>query len=723
MRRSFFAVWHSLAISCFILAARSTDAATIEGRVVDSAGEPVAGAEVRICERFSGPNRESTIRQAVFDGSEVLHTDAEGRFVSPDMADSGSWSTMIVAEAEGLLAGRSGWLRIAKDVAAVQAPDITLKRLRIVTGQVLDRRGRPVDGATVFNSGDGHERVETTSKGGGKFRLADVPDGGVFLFAEKPGYRLTGVRMPADQAEATLTLTSVDEPAEPLAALPPLLTRDEEYALARQVLDPWLERLANAGTEQQRRFGYISLARINGVEAFKRVDTLFELDPQSRESFRFSAINSVIEHHARVPRDELRAMIESGANEYYKALQLVRAADEMGGGERTLRLRWLDAALEHARKVDDPTLRIRILASVAERLFGIGEVARAEQILVEAENTAKPLFADPAMTVASLRLALAAAHDDADRALGWLDKAGMYVGWHGGRLAAKFLPDRPQQAVEIWKRVALANRAEGLKWVNRVGRPLPIQHREYRAAAEFCYYLALADRALAEEIAAEAENEAMRFWQQGAVILALAETQPAEAREKLTSLVREELPQLRTEDSLYPPLGSAPAVAAWLLPIVEKVAPEVCRELFWRSLALRLPRPRRDDLHGEIEVTDIELAKLLGRYDREIARALLEPLIGEPSAGGGERVRTAERIIVFGLFPAAVHIDPRWAKSLLDAVGDSPSMLGPDESTRLQFVCTLALPLPERWDGDGAWPVDFSAGFWAPSARDQPLPP
>jgi hypothetical protein len=159
------------------------------------------------------------------------------------------------------------------------------------------------------------------------------------------------------------------------------------------------------------------------------------------------------------------------------------------------------------------------------------------------------------------------------------------------------------------------------------------------------------------------------------------------------------------------------------LPLAEEVDPELCRELFWQSLALRPRQPRRDDLVWGAELTDVELAKLLGRYDREIARALLEPLTAEASAGNDERGRTAERVTAFGLFTAAVHIDPRWAKSLLDAVGDSPSLLGAGEDTRLQFVCILAVPPPERWVGEGAWPVDFSAGLWKPAARDQPLPP
>jgi len=32
-------------------------------------------------------------------------------------------------------------------------------------------------------------------------------------------------------------------------------------------------------------------------------------------------------------------------------------------------------------------------------------------------------------------------------------------------------------------------------------------------------------------------------------------------------------------------------VAAWLLPVAERVDPDRCREYFWRALALRWDRP------------------------------------------------------------------------------------------------------------------------------------
>lgn len=145
MRRMFFAGGTWLAVSCLLFSAHSLDAATIEGCAVDSAGNPIAGAEVRIWQKLlGGPNGGSADRPADFDGDDVLHTEVEGRFVSPDVL-VGEAFARIGAEAEGMLAGRNGWIEIRKDAQA-KAPDNTLKGLRIVMGQVLDRRGEPVDG-------------------------------------------------------------------------------------------------------------------------------------------------------------------------------------------------------------------------------------------------------------------------------------------------------------------------------------------------------------------------------------------------------------------------------------------------------------------------------------------------------------------------------------------------------------------------------------------------
>jgi hypothetical protein len=702
MRRLLFVLWSGLAIAGLARSPRSADAATIEGRVVDAAGQPLTGAEVRIWQKVRGPTGRFADRPVEFEGGDVLLTDAKGRFVSPDVLVAGA-RAQVVAEARGMLAGRSGWIEIAEDTRAAETSDITLKRLRLVIGRVVDRHGQPVDGAAVFNSGDGNERTEAKSKGGRKFLLADVPEGGAFLFADKPGYRFTGMRLPPNQAQATLVLTSLDEPAEPKPTLSPLLTADEEYALARSVLDPWLERLAKSGTPDQRIKGFSSLVQINGLEAFQRLDWLVDVDKSVRNSFRDSAIRSVITHHDRTSWDNVRAMIEAGDDEYHQAAELIQATDEMDAGEmdegeQAMRLEWLESAVSHARTVADPARRARVLASAAERLFDLGETARARQILAEAEDVAKPLFPDYGAQYASLLIALAAVHDDADRAIDWLAKTGIYLKWLGGRVAVGLLPGRPQRAAEVWKQIAEAMGNDRSRTSDGV---------EYRAAAEFCYRLALADRPLAEQVAADADEAILRFREKGAILLALAETQPAEARRRLAALVRDELPQLPIEEGWLMPRESAAAIAAWLLPVAERVNPDLCGELFWRSLALRLSRPRRTGLNDQAERSDVELAKLLSRYDRGIARALLEPLPAKAFAAGP-----------WGIL-AAVHIDPRWAKTLLDSAADSPSSIERGDTWQFYFVWTLAIPLPDRWNGRH----EFSAGFWEPSAQERPLPP
>ena len=158
------------------------------------------------------------------------------------------------------------------------------------------------------------------------------------------------------------------------------------------------------------------------------------------------------------------------------------------------------------------------------------------------------------------------------------------------------------------------------------------------------------------------------------------------------------------------------------MPVAERVDPQLCSELFWRTLALRLPRPGRNNLGDQAERADIELAELLARYDRDIARALLEPHAAYASALGALQVQPA---VASRIMLSAVHVDPRWAKSLVEALADPPVAIPTpagqlDDSLRFNLLYTLALPLPERRKARGdAGP----AGFWEPSARDKPLPP
>ena len=75
--------------------------------------------------------------------------------------------------------------------------------------------------------------------------------------------------------------------------------------------------------------------------------------------------------------------------------------------------------------------------------------------------------------------------------------------------------------------------------------------------------------------------------------------------------------------------------AGHLLPTAEKLDPELLRRGFWLAVALRPPRPAGGDPIGGYEEGIADLAIVLARYDRAVARQVLEPAAG--------RVRCARR--------------------------------------------------------------------------------
>ncbi|HEV3023832.1 MAG TPA: carboxypeptidase-like regulatory domain-containing protein [Pirellulales bacterium] len=161
----------------------TVNAASLKGHVVDSAGRPVAGAEVRVFRKARSADEKRTHNEAVtFDGAEALRTDAEGNFETRDLFNQDT-TLRVVAQADEMLAGRSAWITPA-DNDAIAVPNIMLRRLRTVTGCVVDRAGMPVADAKLFNAGDTHQRIETKTEPDGRFQLAGLAEGEAFLFIE-----------------------------------------------------------------------------------------------------------------------------------------------------------------------------------------------------------------------------------------------------------------------------------------------------------------------------------------------------------------------------------------------------------------------------------------------------------------------------------------------------------------------------------------------------------
>jgi hypothetical protein len=708
----------------YLLPTQSIEAAVLTGRVVDSAGQPVAGAVVRIWQKLPRADGSGTTNQPVnFGEGDALVTDAEGRFTSPDVL-AGNAFARIVAETKGTLAGRSAWIEIPPG-ATVVAPNIVLKRLRAVIGQVLDRKGQPVAGAVVFNSGDAHERVQTKTGRNGKFFLEGVPEGGVFLFVEKAGYRFTGMRLPAGQSEAAFTLAGVDETVEPLTSLPPPLSADEETALAREVLEGWREELRRAATDEQKFFLLAAEAGLDPLEALKGIEALGIQAPGLRAVCSDILLEIASARSAEFPAEKLRAAIESSGAPFAVATHYANAVGNLPDRERPRRLAWLEAALIHARRVDGEALRMQAVALVADAFFLIGEHKRSEALLAEAESVAKVLPETRPSLRADGVLAMAVARVDPERAVEWLDKMKGHYDYprRGVELAVRLLPGRPELAEQIW------DRSDASKYMPDSPDliPLPLHPKMYMP--DFCHRLALIDLVRAERIALSAERAVLRVRGKGAIALAVAEKLPAQARKRLETVVRNELPSISVDDDLlFHRWGSPSVTAAWLLPIAERVAPDLCRELFWRSLALRLPRPRDDDFDDQKEITDLQLAKMLARYDRDTARALVAPFAARAvqlTSGGGTELTTPAATLVAGvatrwareLTIAGACVDPPWTRSLLGDIpyGRAASKLHPIDFARLAFVWVLARHGGDRWSEAN----EVDAGFWQPRIGDE----
>jgi hypothetical protein len=105
-------------------------------------------------------------------------------------------------------------------------------------------------------------------------------------------------------------------------------------------------------------------------------------------------------------------------------------------------------------------------------------------------------------------------------------------------------------------------------------------------------------------------------------------------------------------------ISSAALTAAALLPVAEKIDVTLVEGYFWRAISLREPWPALGDPAWNHDRHLEELAAMVARYDRAIARDLLWPLAG--------RLPVSGLASMMGLAAA----DPRWAAELVQALPD-----------------------------------------------------
>ncbi len=330
---------------------------TISGRLVDENARPVTNQVVEV---WSQGNRVWLLANQVSLKEGPIRTIADGSFQTRPVLQQGS-AYRVAIRAPGKDPIFSDWITIQEKPHTL--PLLVQRSLRTIRGRVVDRQGKPVDGARVFQSGDGPERAETTTAADGHFSLAGFRPGPVFLLVRKNGFRFHGQLLKATDVNVAAELTRVSEaPSRVMKTLPALITIDESRALARQLLEPCWKVFSEAGDLKKYRFLEV-LVPANPSGVLEKLATL----KFTNQSFRFRLLREIVLALAERDQEEAASVAESIPDAATKSWALSQLSDRVpeSGHERKLAL--LDRALQQARITADQSERLGQLGEVAQR--------------------------------------------------------------------------------------------------------------------------------------------------------------------------------------------------------------------------------------------------------------------------------------------------------------------------------------------------------------------
>jgi len=286
--------------------------------------------------------------------------------------------------------------------------------------------------------------------------------------------------------------------------------------------------------------------------------------------------------------------------------------------EVPLRQQLFDMAIESARSVASAEERGIALLEVAGQLHRSGDIAGAKELATEAVSLLQPRQAEgPARQLrlaAAVRLALFAP-EQAMTLWSWDDE--IEPGSQADQLAAT-----------LAARVAATDPGTSLRLLQLAG---PYYRDQF--APRVAFKMAAVDLLRAEQMAALIRDPARRVFGCVAIAVALCETAPQQAKERLLDAL-DRLEQLA--DRGYKTGGSGVPlfnVGMTLLPWIARVAPERIGDSFWRVLTLRdswiytagYYRLLGQQGTGERMTADPVAAALISHFDNGLARKLLTP--------------------------------------------------------------------------------------------------
>ena len=598
----------------------------LQARVIGTDGKPVLNATVHLHVLTS---REDLHTSPVeFGENSPIKVGAGGSVLTPALEAGRAY--ILQVEAPRMAPAMSRWSR-PRDTNTVRIPDIVLRKLLAVSGTVVGRDGKPIAGATVIQSGDCPDRTDAITDAQGRFTIDGVPEGEAFLFASAPDCRFTGQMVAAETSPVKFVLERRDDANPSTVQMIPTrrskLSPHDRRTLALDLIKPRLDEMLAHDPPQWDSDLLRTLPAVEPGLVLSNLERLERAGPS--ESDRDSLLCWLADELAKTDMKAAERLIkkisrpERRIQEYCDIL-----ISRLPKSERAERNRLLVEAIEIARKLPEPADRIlRIAGNIVPTLVKYDQIDEARALLAEAHALAAEL---PLGT------------DVKRNAYGWLATGYACVDI---KAVVKLLPEAdPFASVTVAKAIARRDPDLAERLLGRVDfKAMPGARG---LLPEICFRLALVDADRAERIMwqvlekiqppAQGDDEppdARSAIYQAQLLGLLAEgavrSDKLKAKQFLDQAMATLLPL--PDGHFNARLGwySAPAtVLSTLIPIAEEIDPALAREMFWRSLAMRVPPFNGESVEQQSHDFSLAfLALMLDRYDHDTADALFRPVM------------------------------------------------------------------------------------------------
>jgi hypothetical protein len=329
---------------------------TLRGIVVNESGQPLRQILIQTTATVQTGNAIDSFP------SETLNTDYMGKFEIGGLWPDASYEFQISAtDFEGYNSGKvDGVPGGIKDFGKIKL----LKNVYAIEGTVVDTSGKSIGGVRVFNSGDTPKLVQTSTNLYGQFELQGFHSGPAYIFAEKDGYRFTGLRTRSNVDDVVLKMHGSSEPVPQRQKVWSTTPSETEKYAAHKLLETMHKRAAG-----QKRFTTILV--------MDKIDPELATKWAAEDGVKLDEIRrrKTLEKIAEENLDEALSKIGKQGLGSYDSLK--RLAMYFAASDTEKAMQCSEEAAIWARKMNQPLRAIRLAEiSSVESLLGNKETAK-----------------------------------------------------------------------------------------------------------------------------------------------------------------------------------------------------------------------------------------------------------------------------------------------------------------------------------------------------------